>query len=72
MAALIRERKTFQLPSVIQTGKREGMQAMDESILRLVREGVVTPRRGRGHVSSRELLGGMLKAVPGTSRAEAA
>jgi twitching motility protein PilT len=71
-AALIRERKTFQLPSVIQTGKREGMQAMDESILRLVREGVVTPEEGAGHVSSRELLGGMLKAVPGTSRAEAA
>jgi twitching motility protein PilT len=30
---LIREAKTFQLPSVIQTGKREGMVQMDQSIL---------------------------------------
>lgn len=33
---LIREGKTFQIPSVIQTGKNEGMQSMDQAIAALV------------------------------------
>ncbi len=33
---LIREGKTFQIPSVIQTGKAKGMQLMDQSLLNLV------------------------------------
>jgi twitching motility protein PilT len=56
VASLIRDRKTFQLPSVIQTGKREGMQSMDESILTLVRGGVITPEDAAHHLSSRDLL----------------
>jgi len=35
---LIREGKTFQIPSVIQTGKREGMQQMDQALQTLVAE----------------------------------
>jgi twitching motility protein PilT len=38
---LIREGKTFQLESVLQTGKRAGMQTLNDDLLRLVREGVV-------------------------------
>jgi twitching motility protein PilT len=30
--SMIREGKTYQIPSIIQTGKKEGMQTMDESI----------------------------------------
>jgi twitching motility protein PilT len=56
VAALIREKKTFQLGSVIQTGKREGMQTMDESIMNLVREGIVTADEAALHLSSRDLL----------------
>ncbi|MBZ0269393.1 type IV pilus twitching motility protein PilT, partial [bacterium] len=41
VAALIREKKTHQLPSVIQTGRADGMQLLDESLARLVREGIV-------------------------------
>ena len=33
---LIREGKTFQIPSVIQTGRAKGMQLMDQSLLNLV------------------------------------
>ncbi len=33
---LIRDGKTFQIPSVIQTGKREGMQQMDQALQELV------------------------------------
>ena len=43
VAALIRERKTHQLPSVIQTGRGDGMQLLDDALAQLVRDGVVTP-----------------------------
>jgi twitching motility protein PilT len=39
---LIREGKTFQLPSVIQTGVKEGMQTIEQSLSELVLEGRVT------------------------------
>ncbi len=37
-ANLIREGKTFQLPSVIQTGRKDGMQLMDQALQQLVDE----------------------------------
>jgi twitching motility protein PilT len=57
VAALIREKKTFQLASVLQTGKREGMQTMDDAVLALVRAGRVTAEDAVPHLTSRELLG---------------
>jgi len=33
VANLIREGKTFQIPSAIQTGKKYGMQSLDDAIL---------------------------------------
>ena len=30
---LIREKKTFQIPSAIQTGKKYGMQSLDDAIM---------------------------------------
>jgi twitching motility protein PilT len=41
-ANLIRESKTFQLPSVIQTGRKEGMQLMDQALQQLVDDGRVS------------------------------
>jgi twitching motility protein PilT len=38
---LIREAKTYQIPSIIQTGKRDGMIQMDQSILALLMAGKV-------------------------------
>src|SRR5947209_19053456 len=64
VASLVREKKTFQLGSVIQTGRKDGMQSMDESILGLVRGGVVSADDAAAHLSSRELLGSMLKTNP--------
>ena len=40
---LIREAKTFQIPGAIGTGKRLGMQLMDQALLQLVRAGEVDP-----------------------------
>lgn len=40
--ALIREGKTFQLDTAIQTGASEGMQTMDRTLAKLVQTGVIT------------------------------
>jgi twitching motility protein PilT len=41
---LIRERKTFQLYSVMQTGRNVGMRTLGDSLIELIRTGVVDPR----------------------------
>ena len=43
LAAMIREGKTFQIPSLMQAGGAVGMQTMDSALERLVMRGVVTP-----------------------------
>jgi twitching motility protein PilT len=40
---LIREAKTFQIPSLMQTGKKHGMALMNDSLFDLVKRGVVAP-----------------------------
>lgn len=43
VANLIRESKVFQIPSTMQTGRKIGMCLMNDSLLRLVKEGQVDP-----------------------------
>jgi len=43
IAQLIREGKTHQIPSAIGTGRRVGMQLMDQALLSLVRSGDIDP-----------------------------
>jgi twitching motility protein PilT len=38
---LIREEKTYQIPSIIQAGSKEGMQARDQSLYNHVMNGFV-------------------------------
>ena len=40
---LIREAKTFQIPSLMQTGRKHGMILMNDSLFDLVKRGVVAP-----------------------------
>jgi len=40
---LIREGKTFQIPSMLQTGKKYGMQLLDDAIMELLKKKVITP-----------------------------
>ena len=51
---LIRERKTFQLPSVIQTGTRQGMISMDESIRQLLKKKIITRETAMYHAENPE------------------
>src|SRR5262249_18734343 len=43
VAGLIREGKTFQIPTAIQTGLNAGMMLMDMSLAKLVEEGSIEP-----------------------------
>jgi twitching motility protein PilT len=45
VAALIREGKTHQLPSQLQTGQNAGMMTMDQSLMKLCEEDKVDPER---------------------------
>ncbi|MEO7037080.1 MAG: type IV pilus twitching motility protein PilT [Polyangiaceae bacterium] len=40
---LIRESKIFQIPSIMQTGRKLGMALMNDSLFKLVKEGIVAP-----------------------------
>lgn len=40
---LIRESKTFQIPSMMQTGKKYGMQLLDDAIMELMNKGWISP-----------------------------
>jgi twitching motility protein PilT len=42
VANVIREAKTFMLPGIIQTGRKQGMRLMDDSLLELHQGGVIT------------------------------
>ncbi|MDQ7032037.1 MAG: type IV pilus twitching motility protein PilT [Desulfonauticus sp.] len=41
---LIRENKTFQINSVIETGKRYGMQSLDDAIMGLLKQRIISPK----------------------------
>jgi len=41
---LIREGKTFQIPSAMQTGKQHGMVMLNDALMELVEKGIVEPR----------------------------
>jgi twitching motility protein PilT len=43
VSQLIREGKTFQIPSTIATNRRQGMQLLDQALFDLVRMGEVDP-----------------------------
>jgi len=51
---LIREGKTFQLPSAIQSGARDGMQTLNQALRKLVEEGLVTYEEAAARVTSIE------------------
>lgn len=49
VSSLIREKKTFQLASAMQSSKRDGMLTFEDSVLTLVRQGVVAAEEAAGY-----------------------
>jgi len=43
IANMIKEDKTYQIPSIMQTGVKLGMRLMDDSLYKLLQQGLVTP-----------------------------
>jgi twitching motility protein PilT len=55
---VIREDKTHQLPSVMQTGKAAGMITLDDSLAELLQSGVITVEVARRNAVKKERFGG--------------
>ena len=62
LASLIREGKTFQIPSIMQTSKRQGMQSMNDSLFQFVKAGLVEPREAWMKASDKNGLLGLFKS----------
>ena len=56
ISALIRDRKTFQIPSAMQTSRKEGNQLMDDVLAGLIRDGQVLLEDVLPFASNREVL----------------
>jgi len=59
---LIREGKTFQLPSIIQTNRERGMVTLNDSLLELVDQELVEPEEAYRKSTDRDLLAAALTA----------
>jgi twitching motility protein PilT len=53
---LIREAKTFMLPGVMQTGKKQGMKLMDDSLLELFQAGLITADEAMARAEQKQLM----------------
>jgi len=53
---LIREGKTFQIPSIIQTGKAEGMQQMDQALMELLNAGRIDAEEAHRYAANKALF----------------
>jgi twitching motility protein PilT len=59
---LIREGKTFQIPTVMQTSKRLGMVTLNDALLELVDGGLIEPMEGYAKAVDKTMFLGALKA----------
>ncbi len=62
LASLIREGKTFQIPSIMQTSKRQGMVTMNDSLVELVKSGAVDAKEAWMKAVDKTGLVGMFKS----------
>jgi twitching motility protein PilT len=61
VANLIREGKTFQIPSMMQTGRAQGMATLNDALLDLVKRRVVEPREALTKAVARAELASLLE-----------
>ncbi|MEM6733746.1 MAG: type IV pilus twitching motility protein PilT, partial [Myxococcota bacterium] len=63
VANLVREGKTFQLKSVMQTGRKQGMQTMNDHLIEHVKAGRVTPEEAYMKSNDKQTMKTALKAA---------
>src|SRR5437764_3167638 len=56
VAALIRDAKTFMLPGVMQTGKKQGMKLMDDSLAELYDAGIISQEEALARAEQKVLV----------------
>jgi len=61
---LIREAKTHQIPSMIQTGKQYGMQLLDDAIMQLYQKRWISPEEAYGKANNKATFRPFLKKPP--------
>ena len=61
---LIRESKTYQIPSMVQTGKRYGMQLLDDAIMNLLKKGWISADEAYTKANEKAKFRPFLKAPP--------
>jgi twitching motility protein PilT len=54
VANVIREAKTYMLPGIIQTGKKQGMQLMDDALAALAERGLITPEEADARAEQKQ------------------
>jgi twitching motility protein PilT len=62
LSSLIREGKTFQIPSIMQTSKKQGMVTMNDSLFALVKQGLVEPKEAWMKSSDKTALIGLFRS----------
>ncbi len=61
---LIRENKTFQINSVIETGKKYGMQSLDQAIMELLQKNIISPEEAYNKCVDKSKFRQFLKEPP--------
>ncbi len=67
VANLIREKKTYQIASVMQTSRRDGMQTFEDSLLALVKSGVVAREEAAAYAVDPEALERAVREARGST-----
>jgi twitching motility protein PilT len=61
---LIRENKTFQIPSIIQVGKKYGMQTLDDAIMEVLQKKWISPEEAYDKCLDKGKFAQFLKTPP--------
>src|SRR5207249_3467687 len=53
---IIREARTFMLPGIIQTGRKQGMQLMDDALIDLYSRGLITAEEALARADQKQIV----------------
>src|SRR5881398_3487933 len=56
VANVIRENKTYMLPGIIQTGKKQGMRLMDDALIELYERGLISPEEAYERAEQKHIV----------------
>jgi twitching motility protein PilT len=61
VANVIREAKTYMLPGIIQTGKKQGMRLMDDALIDLFDRGLISAEEAYERAEQKQIVRQQLK-----------